>query len=275
MSALEMFAQMEAVAYDLAQQKWIFAKTMPENPHEYTLRKLWQHDKNFVRAVKFIRKYGYVYRFRGRPYIQFDINEHFYWTMGDPIDKTILINRKRIEREDPYDKIAEVYDDIFEADDPVFLAENEEVMSWLGDLNGNSVLDVGCGTGLLLDYLDPQRYVGIDPSRGMLDRLKAKHPDRSRQTVCCPLRSYSGNQRFDVVVALFGTASYLTDEEIERIPTMLNPGGRYLLMFYQDDYNVVTYEKTGVTVNHCKYRRLIPGEETMWHHYIVVDGTVE
>lgn len=29
------------VARDLADQQWIFAKTMPENPHEYTLRRLW------------------------------------------------------------------------------------------------------------------------------------------------------------------------------------------------------------------------------------------
>ena len=275
MKELEMFAQMEAVAYDLGQQKWIFAKTMADNPHEYTLRKLWQHDRNFVRAVQFIRKYGYPARFRRANYIQFNLNEHFYWTMGAPIRETILINRKVNVPPDPYDKIAETYDDIFESGDPCYEEENQEVMSWLGGINGHSLLDIGCGTGLVLDYLDPKHYVGIDPSSGMLAKLKQKHPDKTRQTVCTPLRSYVGNKRFDLAVALFGSASYLTDEEILRIPTLLNPGGRYILMFYQDDYCVVTYEKTGVEVPHCTYRQLIPGDEEKWHHYIVVKGMVE
>src|SRR5665647_923297 len=86
---LEEFAEFEQVAEDLAEQRWIFAKTMPENPHEYTLRKLWQDDAAFVRAVEYIRQFGYRTRFRGRPYTQLNVNEHFYWTMGAPVGETI------------------------------------------------------------------------------------------------------------------------------------------------------------------------------------------
>jgi len=56
---------LERVAQDLAAQKWIFAKTMPENPHEYTLRKLWRSDADFVHAVRFIRAHGYRNLFEG------------------------------------------------------------------------------------------------------------------------------------------------------------------------------------------------------------------
>jgi hypothetical protein len=80
----------------LLAQRWIFARTMPANPHEYTLRKLWTDDADFVRTVQFIRRHGYQTVYEGRPYTQFDLNGHFYWTMGAAIEQTTLINRKQL-----------------------------------------------------------------------------------------------------------------------------------------------------------------------------------
>jgi len=85
-----------AVARDLAAARWIFAKTMPQNPHEYTLRREWASDADFVRAVLFIRAHGYQNLFEGRPYTQLDLGGHTYWTMGAPVEETILIDRKRM-----------------------------------------------------------------------------------------------------------------------------------------------------------------------------------
>lgn len=44
------------------------------------------------------------------------------------------------------------------------------------------MLDIGCGTGALLDLgiLDPARYTGIDSSQGMLNGLVLKHPQVGR-----------------------------------------------------------------------------------------------
>jgi hypothetical protein len=89
----------------MASHEWRFAKTMPDNPHHYTLRKTWTEpggDEDFVWAVRFIREHGYPAYFKRRPYVQLDVNGHFYWTMGAPINKpdgtpcTILINRKAL-----------------------------------------------------------------------------------------------------------------------------------------------------------------------------------
>ena len=90
----ETFAEFEQVARHLAAQEWIFAKTMPENPHEYTLRKKWERDEDFAAVVEFIRRHGYRQKFEGRYYTQLDIDDHTYWTMGWPVSQTILINRK-------------------------------------------------------------------------------------------------------------------------------------------------------------------------------------
>jgi ubiquinone/menaquinone biosynthesis C-methylase UbiE len=44
---------------------------------------------------------------------------------------------------------------------------------------GCKVLDLGCGTGLLLELLalQPEDYLGIDPSGKMLEELKRKFPE--------------------------------------------------------------------------------------------------
>jgi hypothetical protein len=70
---------------------------MPENPHEYTTRKKWASDEDFLWVVRFIRTYGYVEWFpdleRGWPYVALDLGGFHYWTMGG---RQILINRKKL-----------------------------------------------------------------------------------------------------------------------------------------------------------------------------------
>jgi hypothetical protein len=75
---------------------WIFAKTMPDNPHWYTLRKDANvHSSSFNNAVEYIRNHGETRLFCGRKYIEFDYDGYTYWTMGSPVEETILINRAK------------------------------------------------------------------------------------------------------------------------------------------------------------------------------------
>jgi len=260
--------EFEGAGRALLAHRWIFARTMSENPHEYTLRREWEDDA-FVRVVRYIREHGYRAVFKGRAYMQLDVNEHFYWTMGAPLDQTILINRKVRRERAYYDAVAPVYDGLFT--DIKSLRENAEAVALLGDVTGESVLDVGCGTGLLLDYARPARYMGVDPSGAMLDRLLAKHPERRGDVVNAPLRSFVGD-RVDVVVSLFGSASYLMDDELRRVPTLVRPGGRWLLMFYSEGYEPVTHAKTGVFPPTRTYAGLPEGRVSAFYDYTVVEG---
>jgi hypothetical protein len=81
----------EARAF-IANARWIFARTMPENPHWYTLRKE-NANEGFESFVVFIRQNGYRSAFKGHWYVKFDIDGWTYWTMGAPLSETILINR--------------------------------------------------------------------------------------------------------------------------------------------------------------------------------------
>lgn len=80
----------------LENAQYKFAITMPDSPHWYTLRETWVDDRQFVSVVKTIRKIGHIVYYKGYPYMCFDMNGYRYWTMGSVIEKTILINKAKI-----------------------------------------------------------------------------------------------------------------------------------------------------------------------------------
>ena len=75
---------------------WIYAKTYADKaPHEYLLKeKLISEDMSvFEQAVSFIRDNGFLAFFWGQEYTYYYMDGHYYWTMGEPVSETILINR--------------------------------------------------------------------------------------------------------------------------------------------------------------------------------------
>ncbi len=93
------YKRFDLIAKCLLNSKWIFAKTMPAHPHWYTLRNDWQHagKVEFEEAVQFIRDYHYPERFYSKTMQRLNINQMKYWSMGAPLEQTILINRALIE----------------------------------------------------------------------------------------------------------------------------------------------------------------------------------
>ena len=233
------------VASNLLNHQWVFAKTMPEHPHWYTLRKNWIDDplgKTFEWIVQYMRDNGYSEKFFRTSYMRWRLNEFKYWTMGSPLHETILINRAYVNGHHPYDDVAAVYDEMWS--DPTSLYEDKRIITRC-DVKGR-VLDIGAGTGLLLDHIKPEAYVGIDPSAAMLKRLHKKHPDYADKTIQCSFEDfYMGT--FDTIIGLYGVGSYIPPHALQRIPYMLNEGGSAFLMFYLDQYNPVTHIKGNIS----------------------------
>ena len=73
---------------------------MASIPHEYTVRD-WkpQEQAEFEEAVIFIRENGVPEQFWRKTFIYFYADGHKYWTMGSPLDQTILINRAKHDPE--------------------------------------------------------------------------------------------------------------------------------------------------------------------------------
>ena len=81
--------------------KWTYAKTMPEWPHYYIVRPS-GNEAMFVKTVEHIRAHGYEGRFYHQKNMYFDDDEYTYWTMGNPIAETTVINR--CLKENTYEK---------------------------------------------------------------------------------------------------------------------------------------------------------------------------
>ena len=78
--------------------RWLFAKTMPQWPHEYVVRN-WRPDKQpvFERFVMLIRAQGYDEQFLDATYRYLEIDGWKYWTMGESPDETTIINRAKVK----------------------------------------------------------------------------------------------------------------------------------------------------------------------------------
>lgn len=102
-----------------------FAKTYADgNPHEY-VSKEWGSISNdmFEAFVMFIREYGREEMFYGDPYTVLDVDGCKYWTMGNPLEQTRVLNRRSY---DGYDIIGELKDMGEDPSDHVDTDEYEE-----------------------------------------------------------------------------------------------------------------------------------------------------
>lgn len=93
------FTRDELVAM-ITSHVWYFAKTMADNPHEYTLRASnpprhgWDDDPAFDRFVEYIRHNGVREKYGGYWYDVWYFEDFKYWTMGAAVAETTLVNRK-------------------------------------------------------------------------------------------------------------------------------------------------------------------------------------
>jgi len=83
----------------IAAHTWTFAKSMPKIPHFYVVRDKCRSDEEFVRVVTYMRKHGEARPFFRKTYTYFDIDGWSYWTMGNPLWDTTIINRSEIKWE--------------------------------------------------------------------------------------------------------------------------------------------------------------------------------
>jgi 2-polyprenyl-3-methyl-5-hydroxy-6-metoxy-1,4-benzoquinol methylase len=100
---------------------------------------------------------------------------------------------------------------------------------------GARVLDIGCGEGVLLEYLNPalySNYVGIDLSQAAIDRALARGFVRSTFAQADAL-GYVPAEGYDVIV--FNEVLYYFPnpfEVLKRYQRWLNPGGVFIASLF-------------------------------------------
>jgi len=103
-----------------------------------------------------------------------------------------------------------------------------------------NILDLGCGTGLELDWLWQKMphlaVTGVDLCRDMLEKLEKKHPDKQLTTVCEDYFHYDmGSMKWDAVISFESLHHFLPDKKLGLYRTIyesLRPGAPFLLGDY-------------------------------------------
>lgn len=133
-----------------------------------------------------------------------------------------------------YNTVAGEYDDGY--DNPLNRAEDQLITQIMGPYIGSSVLDMGCGTGMLLEYIPTDRldyYLGVDIAEDMLAKARNKFP--VAQFLLQDMHKISvPDNTFDTVTCLYGTFSYSQNPEglLGEMRRVLKPGGYAVIMPY-------------------------------------------
>jgi 2-polyprenyl-3-methyl-5-hydroxy-6-metoxy-1,4-benzoquinol methylase len=107
------------------------------------------------------------------------------------------------------------------------LARYSLLAGYVEALGGATILDVGCGVGLLrarLEHLDFERYVGIDPVAAAIERARERAETRSEYLVADVFDPRL--DEFDVVIC--NEVLYALPDpgrQLDRIRELLRPGG--------------------------------------------------
>ena len=133
------------------------------------------------------------------------------------------------------------------------------------------LLDLGCGTGLELESIFARfpklKVTGVDLTAAMLDRLRAKFPDRDLTLIRGSYMGMDfGRERYDAAVS-FETLHHLEPEEkgalYRRVWEALTPEGVYL----ECDYIAATAEEeAALRLEHRRLRMEAGvGGDTLYH----------
>lgn len=122
----------------------------------------------------------------------------------------------------------------------------EFVSEHIRPLNGYRILDIGCGTARILDYLPDVEYHGFDLSRRYIDDATQRYGTRGHFK-CALVEQTTLNEMepFDIVLAT-GLLHHLGDEQVNALMGLawsaLKEGGRLITMdpCYATDQNVVS-----------------------------------
>lgn len=245
--------------------EWIWAKTYADSAPHWYVTSINGRTKGLtmgdcIRAARVIHTFGEPGKFYDylNIYLTDPATGKKWWTMDDPLEMTDLVNMAEAEntygvqnapstraaKPSFYDTIAVQYDRMWKSASD--LEEDAAVRRLITGHFGAyapTTLDVGCGTGLLLDMgvTSPALYTGIDPSQGMLNELVKKHnkvatviPATAEEVLLEGLGADDLLPTYDLVVSLFASASYTGPAVWEAMRARSNSLVMY--MTYEEGY---------------------------------------
>jgi ubiquinone/menaquinone biosynthesis C-methylase UbiE len=137
-----------------------------------------------------------------------------------------------------YDRLARTYDGHFQR--RLDRAEDAVLHRFVGEIDGLSVLDVGCGTGHFLDDRPDIRtfgYVGVDASTRMLGVAREKHPSHLFLLGLAEDLPHLEGDPYDLAICLWAFPYFQDgDAALREMEGAVQPGGTIIVMAYTRRY---------------------------------------
>tara|TARA_R110002126_G_C10454233_1_gene499830 strand:+ start:766 stop:1434 length:669 start_codon:yes stop_codon:yes gene_type:complete len=116
--------------------------------------------------------------------------------------------------------------------------------------NSNNILDLGCGTGSVIDYgkISAAKYTGIDLSQGMIDKAIVKY--KNHKFIHGDICNMPNFGRFDYVAAIYGQVNYVG---IDCFCDVLEKHGGDNFRYMAVMYNQTNESDYGYTTGHQKH----------------------
>lgn len=215
---------------DKCQWGWAASEAYRDIPHEYIVRRRCAlTDSEFVEFVKAQREFGIHERWGSYNNQYLYVGGYKYWTMGDTIPNTIIMNRQKLF--DEFDNIITPYPEYYTSRQGGIIAEA------LAQFDCDSYFEIGCGDGKFLDYfqVNPARYYGIDPSKNHLAVFKKRNGFYRR--CCCKAFENITTTKLEgvrqLVFGVFGSPSYVMKPYLD---ILYRSGCQFFLMFYKEGF---------------------------------------
>jgi ubiquinone/menaquinone biosynthesis C-methylase UbiE len=163
-----------------------------------------------------------------------------------------MISPSASRNADYFDELSGRWDSLMSLDERARTAVQEN-LDMLGLQQGDTVLDAGCGTGvlfpLLFDYIGPKGLIiGLDVSRDMLAAARRKYPAANVKLVCAAIEEYveTGKPECGRAIACFQAFPHFENQQrvLEGFHRRLAPGGRFIVFHLASSSEINAFHAT-------------------------------
>ncbi|WP_168195531.1 methyltransferase domain-containing protein [Bradyrhizobium sp. NAS80.1] len=133
--------------------------------------------------------------------------------------------------------------------------------------NVSSVLDLGCGSGVLRRWLHPLPidYVGVDLSDRAIETARQEWTDASTRFVATDLATYVPDRKFDLIV--FNEVLYYfeqPDQILMHFSTFLEQNGRFVISLWESAESRRAWQRSRDSVQVLDEVKLQHGSGVSW-----------
>ena len=115
------------------------------------------------------------------------------------------------------------------------------IKKWTTDCT--SILDVGCGDGSLLAYLDDgvKELTGIDIDKSCISRAITDYKTSNTDFICCDFNQFTSSKRYDAIIFVASIHHMDMASAIEKAKTLLSTNGIIIIVGLAKPANVLDY----------------------------------